>query len=178
MRKQIDPFDYAKEITQALRQGVLLTTKADDRVNTMTIAWGTLGVEWNRPIFAAYVRTGRFTHTLLEKNPAFTVNIPLGTFDKQSLGKAGTLTGRKVDKIEALGLTLVEPERISVPAIKEFPLTLECRVVYKTTQALSDIRLADIESFYPPEISDPDQARNNEAHTAYYGEIVSAYILE
>ena len=178
MKKKIDPFDYASEIAHALRQGILLTTKAGDRVDTMTIGWGTLGIEWNRPVFAAYVRTGRFTHAQLEKNPEFTVNIPLGTFDKSILGRAGTLTGRKVDKIAALGLTLVEPEAISVPAIKEFPLTLECRVIYQTTQAISDIRIADVEGLYPPDVNDSDQPRNNEPHTAYYGEIVSAYIVE
>lgn len=178
MKKKIDPLDYAKEIMQALKQGVLLTTKAGEKVDTMTIGWGTLGIEWNRPVFAVYVRTGRFTHEQLERNPEFTVSIPLGAFDKRILGKAGTLTGRKVDKIGTLGLTLIEPDAISVPAVKEFPLTLECKVIYKTTQAISDIRCDGVEDFYPPEVADPDQARNNEPHTAYYGEIVSAYIIE
>ncbi len=44
-RKEINPFEYAPQILSALNKGVLLTSKADDKVNTMTIGWGTLGVE-------------------------------------------------------------------------------------------------------------------------------------
>ena len=43
MKKQINVFDYAKEIMEAVQTGVLLTTKVDDKVNSMTISWGTLG---------------------------------------------------------------------------------------------------------------------------------------
>ena len=40
-----DVFDYAKEIMKAVQTGVLLTAKVDDKVNSMTISWGTLGIE-------------------------------------------------------------------------------------------------------------------------------------
>ena len=50
MKKQIDVFDYAGAIMKALSRGVLLTTKANGRVNTMDISWGTFGIEWNKPI--------------------------------------------------------------------------------------------------------------------------------
>ena len=40
-----DVFDYAKEIMEAVQTGVLLTTKVDDKANSMTISWGTLGIE-------------------------------------------------------------------------------------------------------------------------------------
>ena len=40
-----DVFDYAKEIMEAVQTGVLLTAKVDDKVNSMTISWGTLGIE-------------------------------------------------------------------------------------------------------------------------------------
>ena len=39
-----------------------------------------------------------------------------------------------MDKIAKAGLTLVEPEVISVPGIQEYPLTLECRVIYRQEQ--------------------------------------------
>ena len=51
MKKYVNVFDYAKEIMQALPKGVLLTTKADGKVNTMTIGWGTLGIEWATGIY-------------------------------------------------------------------------------------------------------------------------------
>ncbi len=55
-------------------------------------------------------------------------------FDKKILGICGTKSGRTFDKIKELNLTLEQPDYISVPAIKELPLTLECRVIYKQVQ--------------------------------------------
>ena len=46
MKKNIDAFDYAGYICKAMKKGILLTTKAGDRVNTMTIGWGKIGIEW------------------------------------------------------------------------------------------------------------------------------------
>ena len=75
MKRKINVFDYAKEIMFAVEKGVLLTTKSKEKVNTMSIAWGTLGIEWNRPIFTAFVRESRFTKKLLDESGEFTVNI-------------------------------------------------------------------------------------------------------
>jgi len=82
-RKKIIVADYAKNILEALPKGILLTSKAGDRVNSMTIGWGTLGIEWSTPIFVAFIREHRFTRELLDKNPEFTVNIPFGEFNKK-----------------------------------------------------------------------------------------------
>lgn len=100
MKEKINVFEKAPEILENLRKGVLLTTKAGDRVNTMTIGWGTLGIEWAKPIFTVYVRQHRFTHEQLSKNPEFTVNVPVEAFNRSILGKAGTLSGHDGDKIE------------------------------------------------------------------------------
>ena len=35
MKREINVFDWANEITTQLGKGVLLTTKADDKVNSM-----------------------------------------------------------------------------------------------------------------------------------------------
>lgn len=55
------------------------------------------------------------------------MNVPYGAFDPKILGVCGSKSGRDMDKAKELGLTLVDPEVISVPAVKELPLTLECR---------------------------------------------------
>ena len=121
MKKQIDAFDYAGDICKAMKKGILLTTKADDKVNTMTIGWGTMGIEWGRPVFVAYVRESRYTHEMLERCGEFTVNIPMGNVDTKILSVCGTKSGRDMDKIKELNLTLEEPLNISVPGIKELP---------------------------------------------------------
>lgn len=178
MKKEIDVFDYAKDIMKAVSNGVLLTTKTEDKVNSMTISWGTLGIEWSKPIFTVFVRENRFTKQQLEKNPEFTINIPYGSFDKKILGFCGTKSGHETDKIGELGLTLEAPDKISVPAIKELPLTLECRVVYKQKQSENEITEENRKAFYPQDVDSSFHGANKDYHTAFYGEIVSAYIIE
>lgn len=172
--KKIDVFDYSGTICHALKQGVLLTTQKDGFVNTMTIGWGVLGIEWNRSIFIVYVRESRYTREILDYNPEFTINVPIENVNRDILRYCGTESGRNVDKIKEMGLTLGEPNRISVPGIMEFPLTLECRVIYRQKQDQNAIPQGIMDRFYS-ELGDNPQA---DIHIAYYGEILDAYILE
>ena len=171
MKKQVDAFDYAGLICKAMKKGVLLTTKAGDTVNTMTIGWGKIGIEWNRPVFIAYVRETRYTKQLLEAAGEFTVNIPVGDADSRILGYCGTKSGRDTDKIADLSLTLVDSDNVQVPGIRELPLTLECKVIYKQPQDPSAIPQSIKDRYYNDNIP-------GDYHTAYYGEIVGAYIAE
>lgn len=175
MKKMINPFDCAGTICKAMKKGILLTTKLDGKVNTMTIGWGTIGIEWGRPIFIAFVRESRYTKQLLEGSKEFTINVPFGDVDSRILGFCGTKSGRDLDKIAELGLTLEEPVSISVPGIRQLPLTLECKVLYQQTQDLSCIP-ADILEHYYPKNAVPGLERDY--HIAYYAEIVNAYIIE
>ena len=174
MKRYVDPFDYAKEILHAVKSGVLVTTKAGEKVNTMSISWGTMGIQWGLPIFTVFVRGCRHTSVMLDENPEFTINIPLEAVDKEIIRFCGTKSGRDTDKIAAMHLELEQPEAISVPGIRQLPLTLECKVIYKQQQ-------------YPDCMTDPEPATHypeNSAdihadyHTAYYGQILSAYIIE
>ena len=173
MKKKIDVWEYASQILDGMRKGVLVTTAADGEANTMVISWGSLGVEWNKPIFITYVRQSRHTKTLLDKNPEFTVNIPIGPVDKEILRVCGTKSGRDMDKFKELNLTAVPGETVSVPAIAQFPLTLECKVIYQQDQDLSLLEPAYRQSSYPA-----GTVEENNFHTAYYGEITAAYILQ
>ena len=174
MKQQIDVFDYAGHICKAMRKGILLTTKAGDVVNTMTIGWGKIGIEWNRPIFIAYVRETRYTKQLLEESGEFTVNVPFGDFDSRILAYCGTKSGRDTDKIRDLGLSLVDSDIVNVPGIQQLPLTLECKVIYKQAQDLHSMQQSVIDRFYPV----LNDSSFQDYHIAYYGEIVNAYLLE
>lgn len=171
MKKIIDPFDYAGEFAKNMKRGILLTTKGESGVNSMTIGWGTIGIEWGRPMFVAYVRESRYTRQLLDENPEFTINCPTGDLDGKILGFCGTKSGRDLDKIRELGLHLEEPMNISVPGIKELPLTLECKVVYRNPQPLDTMMQDVLDRYYP----EKDGVRD--FHYAYYGEIVGAYLI-
>ena len=178
MKSEIDVFEYSAEIMKALQKGVLLTTKHNNKVNSMTISWGTLGIEWGKPIFTTFVREHRFTKELLDATSEFTINIPIGDYDKRILGFCGSKSGRNIDKISELNLSLEEPMEISVPGIKALPLTLECRVIYKQAQEPDFITPENKERFHPQNVSSDFPMANKDYHTAYYGEIVKAYIIE
>jgi flavin reductase (DIM6/NTAB) family NADH-FMN oxidoreductase RutF len=178
MKREVNAFDYASEICKAMPKGILMTTKNGDFVNSMVIGWGHIGIEWGRPIFVAYVRESRHTKTMVENHGEFTINIPMGEFDSSIIKICGTKSGRDMDKIQTAGLHLEESNVVSVPGIKEFPLTLECKVIYKQKQDLSAIP-DDIISRYYPEIPGADFAgETRDFHYAYYGEIVGAYLIE
>ena len=168
-KREIDIRDYAGDIIRALRPGILITTKVSDKVNSMTIGWGTLGVIWERPMFVAYVRQQRYTREMLDQCREFTINVPVGDFPRRALGVCGSKSGRDMDKIAAAGLTPVEPEVIGVPGIKEFPLTLECRAIYRQEQESDQFNDEITRQFYTIETGD---------HICYYGEIVASYVIE
>ena len=173
MKRAINVWQYAGHILEQTGKGVLLTTKSDGRPNSMTIGWGTLGIEWGKPIYTVFVRESRYTKQLLEANGEFTINVPMGDIDKNILALCGTKSGRDMDKFAELGLTEETPETISVPGIKELPLTLECKVIYKQDQDPAAIAPENDTRYYAK-----GTANEGDYHTAYYGQIVSAYIVE
>ena len=138
-KRKISITECADTITKCLEKGVFLTTKAGDKINSMVIGWGHIGRVWERPVFITYVRDCRYTYEMLKQNPEFTVNVPINGFDQNAFRICGTQSGRDMNKIAEAGLTLVEPEVITVPGIREFPLTLECRVLYKEEQDASKL---------------------------------------
>lgn len=174
MKKKIDLWEFAGTILEKIGKGALLTTAADGKINTMVIGWGTLGIEWGKPLCTVFVRESRFTKELLDKNPEFTVNIPLEELDKEILKLCGSRSGRDVDKLAQLGLTTEAPEVISVPGIREVPVTLECRVVHSQQQTL-DTLAEDARARYYPETPEFPQA---DRHTAYSAQVVAAYIIQ
>ncbi len=169
MKRKIDVNDYAGHILKELRHyGILLTTVAEEKVNTMTIGWGTLGYDFGRLLFIAYVRDSRHTHEMLAHTDEFTVNIPLGDVDKRILGVCGTKSGRDMDKIAELDLHLEPGETVAVPGIRELPLTLECKIIYREDQEPARLPADIIERFYS----------EDGYHSVYYGQILNAYIIE
>lgn len=178
--RQINPFEYANEITQANSKGILFTTQAEGKVNSMVIGWGQIGTLWGKPTFTAFVRTSRESARLADLNPAFTINVPVGgKLCKEVFSLCGTRSGRHHDKITELGLHLAPGRAVDVPAIAEVPLTLECKVVYRHEMDLETMPPEVRERMYPADVTDVEAwGANCYTHIAYFGEIVDAYILE
>ncbi|MBR6950597.1 MAG: flavin reductase family protein [Oscillospiraceae bacterium] len=169
-RRKVEVTEVAGIITKALQNGgVYLNSRDGEKINSMVIGWGHVGRIWNRPCFMAYVRACRYTRELLDRNPEFTVSVPVNGQMKRAFQICGTKSGRDMDKFAEAGLTAVPAEVVSVPAIREFPLTLECRVMYRQEQAAEDLPEDIRTQFYSDETED---------HVVYYGQIVAAYMLE
>ena len=177
MREPIQVFDYSGHIMKALRRGVLLNTNGD-KFNSMVISWGHLGILWGKPTFVVYVRENRYTKAQLDKTRDFTISIPLGKPDPHIQSVCGMQSGRTLDKVKEAGLTLRDPVTNHTPAILEYPMTLECRVLYTRKQDLSLLPEGIRKSDYPADVDGTAPLANRDAHTVYIGEIVNAYILK
>lgn len=173
MKKEVKVWDYAGRIMEAIDEGILLTTAADGEKDTMVIGWGHIGVIWGKPVFVAYVRESRHTKSLVEKNGEFTVNTPLAPIDKNIIAVCGTKSGRDLDKFAELGLETEEGLTVSVPGIRQLPLTLECKVIYKQDQDSAALHPDVMARYYKP-----GTRNEGDYHTMYFGEITAAYIIE
>ncbi len=177
-RQHFDFYERAGEIINAIPKCVFITTADGGRVNTMAIEWGTVGNLWAKPVFVCYVRNSRFTREMLDRNPEFTINIPTGPYDKKIFRVCGGKSGRDIDKVEAAGLTLEEGEKVSVPGIRELPMTLECKVIYRQDQDVSLIPDGILSRFYPRKSAPGMHDSYDDDHVTYIGEIVDCYILD
>lgn len=158
--------EHLKEVNDAIAIGAFLTVKDEDKINTMTIGWGSVGFIWGRPIFTVLVRHSRYTHKLIENTDQFTVSVPFGDKLKRETDYCGTHSGRDVNKFEELGLELIEPKELDTPFIKGNDIHYECEIVYKQdmkADLLSDQEIKD--QYYP----------QSDYHTVYYGKIIGAY---
>ncbi len=159
----VDFMSKAAELMARIGNGAFLTVRDGERLNTMTIGWGQVGIIWGLPIFSVMVRDSRHTYTLIEKAPDFTVTMPWEDMAKQ-LGFCGSQSGRDVDKFAACGLETAESRKVSSPTIRCRGLHYECRTVLRgpMNPALAD---ADLDKFYP----------KKDYHTFYFGEILACY---
>ena len=79
------------------KETALLTAKKDLKVNTMTIAWGSVGFLWYKPIIEVYVRESRYTLEFMESSEYFSVCFFPSEY-KDKLIYLGTHSGRDEDK--------------------------------------------------------------------------------
>ena len=178
MKEKIDVKDYASQITKALGKGGVLLNTNGDKFNTMVIGWGHLGRLWNRETFVVYVRQGRYTKPQLDKTGEFTISVPLDGPDANISKICGWQSGRDIDKVKEAGLNLEEPEVIKTPGVRQYPLTIECKILYSQDQNLAGIPEDIREAMYPQDVDGTYPMANRDIHTMYVGEIVAAYVIK
>ncbi len=167
MSKEINYNEYAAKALQSLSKGAFLTTSHGGQANTMTIGWGAISHMWGKPVFIVMVRGSRYTYGLLEASGEFTVSIPLKDMQK-AVNICGSQSGRNVDKFAAAAIVPQAAKTVAAPVVAGCGLYYECKVVYKQAMQPAELTAELQQKWYA----------NNDYHTLYFGEILSAYIDE
>lgn len=162
----IDPADLVMNPVRNFSQDwmALVVGKNDKEHNSMTIAWGTIGQLWNKPVVIVYVSEDRYTKHLLDACDMFSV---VGFPDKKKYRDALLYIGShsqkdEPDKTENAGLT-VEHTKNGTPIIAEGDLAIECRKIYEDAFDIDKVP-SDVRNGMYQEMG---------IHHMYIGEIVS-----
>ena len=139
----------------------LLSAGNEEKFNTMTIGWGTMGVIWHKPVVTAFIRPQRYTKEFVDNSELFTVCFFPGEYRKE-LERLGSKSGRGFDKMAGSSLTPCFID--GTVAFDEASIVFVCRKLYGGQQ-LDPSRFVDSKldkKFYP----DKDYSY------IYFGEIV------
>lgn len=171
-REKIEPFKYAKELNEQLKNGglLLVSGKIDDnkralKPNAMTIGWGFLGTMWGKPVWTVAVRHSRHTFKMMEETDSWTI-CALPASMKGTLDFCGTKSGRDVDKFKEMKLTLKKGLNTDAPYIDECSIHYECKTVFKT-----DMKPGQLDATLEKEMY-----KTKDMHMIYMGEIKGVYI--
>ncbi len=80
------------------------------------------------PIVGIDIMEKRYSYQLIRETMDFTLNLP-SVEQLDVTHYIGTVSGRDVDKLNETGLTPVKGTHVSSSWIKEFPVSVECRVI-------------------------------------------------
>lgn len=106
---------------------VVGTYDKDGKPNVMTAAWG--GICCSKPpCLYVSLRKATYTYGNIVERKAFTVSVPSEKFVKEA-DYFGIVSGKKIDKFAATGLTAVRSDLVDAPYVDEFPIIIECKVI-------------------------------------------------
>lgn len=145
---------------------VLLTTARGGRANVMTLSWHMM-VEFEPPLVACVVSNRNFSFAALRATRECVIAIPARNLARKVVS-VGNVSGRRIDKFAAYGLTPVPGARVTPPLIAECFANLECRV--------SDTRFVTRYNLFILEVLrawiDPARKRPRTIHHHGYGTFI------
>ncbi len=154
----VKPYDLLENQWMLLACGDFKT----GHFNTMTIAWGSFGVMWNRPFVLIAVRPTRYTYEFTNQYDDFTVTAFADEY-RNDLSILGSKSGRDGDKLAETRLTPIASEKIASPGFAEAELIIECKKMFWHDFDPKQFINAEIEKQY----------NSNDYHRVYYGEILN-----
>ena len=148
------------------KKWMLLTSGDFNRndYNTMTVAWGSVGVMWNKPFVQVVVRPTRYTYGFMELNETFTLCAFPEKY-KDALEILGTKSGRDGNKIKEACVTPVASKKVAAPCFSEAELVIECKKIYYDDLDPANFLDKDIDNNYPLK----------DYHRIYFGEMIAIF---
>ncbi|GAA0718099.1 flavin reductase family protein [Clostridium malenominatum] len=123
---------------------VVLVTSSnkEGKNNVFTVGW--VGTACTRPpMITISIRPERLSYEYIKETKEFVVNLPPKSLVKE-VDFCGVRSGKNIDKIKHLNLTLEDSEKVKVPGIKECPVALECKLKEIIPLGSHDLFLAEV----------------------------------
>jgi len=123
--------------------GVLVTCQGvDGKPNVSTVSEG--GVLCNRPpVLGISITRSHLSNKQIKETGEFVINVPSEDLLYET-DVCGCVSGRKADKFELTGLTLIPSQVVKVPSIKECPVNIECKVKHILDLGMDDLFCAEV----------------------------------
>ena len=105
---------------------VMVTSGTMEKSNIMTVAWTGI-LNTNPAIVYISVRPERYSYNLIKESGEFIINL---TTEELAFATdwCGVRSGRDYDKFKEMHLTKEKAKHVKCPAIKESPVSIECKV--------------------------------------------------
>ena len=145
--KKINPDNFDFNPFNLKENWALLTSGDENKINTMTISWGTFGFLWNKNIVTIYVRPQRYTKKFIDKTGYFTLSF----FDnkyKNELTRLGRVSGANVDKLKDSPLSPYIDE--NMVSFKEANIIIVAKTLYVSELKENDFLDSNIKDINYP----------------------------
>jgi flavin reductase (DIM6/NTAB) family NADH-FMN oxidoreductase RutF len=106
---------------------VLVTTARKGRPNVMAMSWHTM-LEFEPPLVGCVISDRNYSFASLKATRECVINVPTAALAKKVVA-CGNVSGAKLDKFAAFGLTPVSARHVAAPLVDECYANLECKVV-------------------------------------------------
>jgi flavin reductase (DIM6/NTAB) family NADH-FMN oxidoreductase RutF len=145
--KPISPGEY--HVLHPRPVYLIVARSSSGKLNVMAASWVT-PVSDEPFLVAISVWKGSLTHQYIRETGEFTVNIP-SEKHVNIVFKAGSVSGRDVDKLALLGLKTTPSSTINTPGLEDMLGFLECKVVKEVDLGESTLFIAEVKAIHVKE---------------------------
>jgi len=108
--------------------GLITSVDTEGRPNVLTLG-EVFNLSIRDPVIVGIaIAKPRYSHELISAAGEFVINMPSADM-VEIVDRCGMVSGRKIDKFEAFGLTPLPADIVRPPLIAECPVNIECRLL-------------------------------------------------